>query len=353
MPTVSQLYEASRGVGPGPAKLALVCIEPNGKPIADPCTAGTRADAGHFDRGADVKHAISEDGSRIYWTDAEVGAGKLYVRLGGSETVQVSDDEAQFWAAAADGSKAIYSEAETLRVFDLASEASNEAIGGFEGLMGASEDAGRIYLVSSEAEAPGATAGKPNLYLYEAGEPPSLAFVATLAGSDVGEGTALSPVDTRPFRHTAQVSADGGAVAFMSAASLTGYDNTDAESGEADAEVFLYRAGPKTLACVSCNPTGVAPAGRVLRDLFWAAARIPVAQNQLHFPRVLSGDGSRLFFESFDPLSPRHQFQPGRLRVGGRRRRQLQRRGPRLRRRPRRLREPDLLGREPAGLRAR
>jgi hypothetical protein len=102
--------------------------------------------------------------------------------------------------------------------------------------------------------------------------------------------------------------------AFVSHASPTGYDNTDADSGEADAEVFLYDAeangGEGELRCVSCNPSGARPAGRKVgskeegKTQVWVAGQIPGWEYQLHPSRVLSEDGSRLFFESFDALVP-------------------------------------------------
>jgi hypothetical protein len=52
----------------------------------------------------------------------------------------------------------------------------------------------------------------------------------------------------------------------MSDQSLTGYDNTDANSpvGEphADQEVFLYDAATDSLTCPSCDPTGARPVGQ-------------------------------------------------------------------------------------------
>ena len=52
----------------------------------------------------------------------------------------------------------------------------------------------------------------------------------------------------------------------MSDRELTGYDNHDANSGEADEEVFLYHARKtsrqnRRLVCASCDPTGAGPVG--------------------------------------------------------------------------------------------
>jgi DNA-binding beta-propeller fold protein YncE len=298
------LYESYGG-----GQLRYVCILPNGAPLNGPCSAGTPF-AQLINRYGSVEHAISEDGGKIYWSAAALGPGKLYLRLFGEETLLVSAADAQFWTASADGSKALYSVGADLLAYDLGSESSSKLVGGFKGLLGASEDASRAYLVSTEVHDEGAVAGKPNLYLYEAGEEGgegTFTFIGTLSAADAASlvnGTP-SPLKVLPSLRLTRVTPDGGAVAFMSSASLTGYDNTDAASGKADAEVFHYDAASDSLACVSCNPSGARPSGRDLlkgSPEFWAAAQIPGWENQLYATRVLSGDGKRLFFESFDPL---------------------------------------------------
>lgn len=303
--TLSQLYEV------GLAGLRLVCILPNKSALKGTCTAGTGDAGARRDRGASLSNAISDDGSRIYWTEG-LDQGRLFVRVNRTDTFAVSEQKAQFWTAATDGSKALYSVGKQLFQFDLATKASTLIANGFAGLVGASDDLSKFYFASTESLAPGATAGEPNLYLFTTGDPPSFSFVAALAESDVSAtNTAPSPVATFPIRHASRVTPDGNTVAFMSSGTPTGYDNTDVASGQADAGVFLYRADSDTLVCVSCNPTGARPAGRDVKDQehlavsFWAAALLPPAANQIRFPNVLSDDGTRLFFESFDPLSLR------------------------------------------------
>lgn len=303
--TDTQLYEAEEG-----GTLRLVCILPSKAAFKGACSAGAfGSGAPHQDRSATLSNAISVDGSRIYWTASNAGPGPLYVRVDRAETIQVSSSSAHFWTASADGSKAIYSVDDELFEFDLASEESTSIAKGFKGFLGAGEDAAGVYFASGEDLGEGAVAGRPNLYRYEAG---SIEFIATLADMDVSNThDTPSSADAWPIRHLARATPDGQSLAFMSAASLTGRDNTDVASGQPDAQVFLYRAAEDELLCVSCNPTGARPAGRdvqeelQLPDPFWVAGQIPTAQNQLHFPRVLSDDGNRLFFESFDPLSLR------------------------------------------------
>ncbi len=115
--------------------------------------------------------------------------------------------------------------------------------------------------------------------------------------------------------------------------SLTGYDNTDAVSGEPDEEVYLYDAQAGKLVCASCDPTGARPVGvldegsgglglLVDRGRAWTAkpverratadsitgwlgvcrAGITSANEPATYqPRYLS-DSGRLFFDSPDGL---------------------------------------------------
>src|SRR4029077_13331124 len=64
-------------------------------------------------------------------------------------------------------------------------------------------------------------------------------------------------IETRGL--TARVSTDGSYLAFTSLLPLTGQSNVDANTGEADSEVFRYDLATKTLSCASCSPTGAAP----------------------------------------------------------------------------------------------
>jgi len=297
-----RLYEAREG------KLKLACILPNGSAWEGDCGAGRQGGSG--ERTGTVARAVSADGSRVFWADSvsSVVGGVLYVRIDGTETIQMSTEAARFETAAADGSKAVYSVGSELFEFDVDSETETPIAGGFGGVAGASEDASRIYLTSTEDLAAGAVEGQPNLYLYEAGV--GFRLVATLRSADGAAG--IHPADSRPERRVSRVSADGERIAFMWGGSLTGYDNLDAASGEKDQEVFLYDAsaeeGEGRLRCISCNPTGARPAGRVVGELagtIWAAAWFPVWESQLHGQRLLSEDGGRLYFNSFEALVPR------------------------------------------------
>jgi hypothetical protein len=308
--------------------LRLVSILPNGAASKSNCSVGTSYDV-NDGRSDAVSHAISDDGSRVFWTAANsLGAGQIYVRVNAKNpTVAVSESvskaAARFWTAAADGSKAIFtiddgaSPAESLYEFDVDEAQEHLIATEVEGVVGASDDGSRIYFVSREDLAAGASAGKPNLYLYEAGGGPgSYTFVATLVEGDVPASNNIpSPVSSEPYFHAARVGRDGEHAVFMTAATPTGYDSTDANSGQADSQVYLYDAGGNggagELLCISCNPTGARPVGReLLKGIgfgtgVWAAAQIPTFGSQLYGGRILSEDGERLFFESYEALVAR------------------------------------------------
>jgi len=231
-----------------------------------------------------------------------------------------------YWAAAEDGSRAVFSTGNYLNgkaalyEFEPGTKTTKPIAGKSYGVVGASKDARRVYFVSAEvltgeeenSNGDKAVAAKLNLYFHEAGAGAgSYRFIGTLASGDLTQGphsTWSSLVGQEPISHNGRASADGLHAAFMSQAPLTGYDNADAQSGEADAEAFVYDAETGDLRCASCNPSGARPVGRNVAHgklTFWAAARLPAFESTLYAPRVLSEEGTRLYFESFDSLAPR------------------------------------------------
>ena len=242
-------------------------------------------------------------------------------------TIPVSDKAALFRAANPSATKALYSEGEDLYELDVDKAIAGEAgaatkvAGKVKGLMGESKDLSRIYLVSGEDldGAGPAEAGKFNLYLRGSGG--GFSFVAELSGA----GWALEPavnapvsadvlsISPFPVNRSSRVSADGEQAVFMSqspalAEAVAGYDNTDAVSGEADAEVYLYDAGEEELRCVSCNPSGARPQGKALeksKERNWAAASIRGWETQWYPTRIIAEGGGKLFFNSFEALVAR------------------------------------------------
>jgi hypothetical protein len=323
--------------------------------------SGTLGDGGAEGQGV-VRHAISNDGSRIVMEEGHY----FLVDMAREETVQI--DAAQgvaepgsttehYRTADAEGSRVFFTSSgrltpsstapegqeghgpEDLYVFEVTSGSGEPLAGrltdltvpanageaaGVSGVIGASEDGSYIYFAAGGALAPGAAAGGNNLYVdhYDAGAKAwTPTFVASLSGGDgpsVGSGSSVTNLN----RMTSRVSPSGRYLAFMSEGRLTGYENSDANSGVPDEEVFLYDAGTSRLVCASCNPTGARPTGihegnKYEENLFdytknwegrWLAANIPGWTSQsLSSARYQSrylADSGRLFFNSSDALVP-------------------------------------------------
>ncbi|MGC1851760.1 MAG: hypothetical protein WA687_04900, partial [Solirubrobacterales bacterium] len=337
-----QLYDYHNG------QLELVSILPNGEPASTPIGESSLGAAGSHDnvyeQRGNTHHAISEDGSRIFWTTGLSGSlgnnGTIYARIDGETTVPVSGsvpsgNKAIYWGASTDGSKVIFATnlfagKGNLYRFDVDSETPSPIAGEvtqMKGVLGVSDDASRVYFLSTEALAAGATAGQPNLYLDEEG---SKTFIATLTATDQagpekegdpGYGVASSINVTTDF---SQVTPDGRHLLFQSQASLTGYDNTSLDTGDPAIEIYRYDAVSEELLCISCNPSGSRPQTsalppphrRMIPSLMipgryapfaaniQAAAWLPTPRRATHIPRMLAEDGSHLFFNAFDPLLP-------------------------------------------------
>jgi len=268
-PAETNLYEWSNGQ---PSLINILPGEIHGTPGA---TLGAQAGA------------VSSDGSRVYFTQG----GNLYLREG-EETIWV--DEAQgggglFQTASADGRFAFFTKAAHLYRYDAETETATDLTpaGGAVGVLGASADGARVYYASADG-----------VFLSEGGSPIEVATGAKAA----------APSDYPPATATARVSSDGSRLAFLSKASLTGYDNTDQQSGQPDAELYLYTApsgGEEgSLRCISCNPTQGRPLGPSTIPGAIANGSAP-GSTDLYKPRNLSTDGTRLFFDSSDAIVSR------------------------------------------------
>ena len=305
--------------------------------------------------GKDARHAISEDGSRVFWTGENE---TLYMRdVPKRETIQIGSDRlgrvgaspgGRFQLASTSGSRVFFTESVEAEsgggLFECEIPESlscgpvrlGEAPADEGSVIGASEDGSYVYWVGTDR------------VLYEdhlAGGVWHLRQIATLSeadGADWGQsGPSLSNL-------TARVSPNGLWLAFVSNRSLTGYDNRDVVSGEPDQEVYLYHAavdgGAGTLTCASCNPTGARPVGvngqeaglvdqynyegltgRVSGNLpGWVAFENATGGIARYQPRYLSNEG-RLFFDSDDALVPRdingtwdvYEYEPEGVPQGG------------------------------------
>jgi hypothetical protein len=295
----NNLYEWAEG------ELRLVNVLPGNIETAPGAAFGAKVEGPYVK--ATLSHAISTDGSRVFWTSE---SGQVYVREEGEATREIADHAGKFLTASADGSKLLLGDGQ---LFDLGDEEAvidlTEGKGGFQGIAGQSEDLSRIYFVATEVldEAPNdqgavARAGRNNLYAWREGKSH---FVATLSLADGSLDDGVGDWAASPAQRTAEASPDGRWLAFGSRAPLSGYDNTgpcesDHEGGFVSGpcnEAFLYDFATGELTCASCNPSQQRPLG---------TSRLPMiesAPGSLPQPRYLT-DSGRLYFDSSDSLSP-------------------------------------------------
>jgi DNA-binding beta-propeller fold protein YncE len=243
-----------------------------------------------------LTNAVSNDGRRAFWSSE---SGQVFVRIDGAKTEEIPDP-GKFLAASVDGSAVLLDDG---HLYDLETKSLSdltEGHGGFEGVLGQSDNLSRIYfadtaVLTEEENHAGekAEAGKPNLYLWQEGQ---LVFIRTLLPSDNKANSRdwVAPTTER----TAQASPDGRWLAFLSAKSLTGHNNVGA-CGAALAvapcsEAYLFDASTGDLICASCSPTGQPPIG--------IPAHLPTINGVAEQPQYIDDTG-RLYFNSQDSLA--------------------------------------------------
>jgi hypothetical protein len=321
------LYVRENATSPGAATVQL-----------DVAQAGAEGPSG----GGDFRTA-SPDGSKVFFTDENrltVGA----TAEAGSPDLYEYDFEAPAGA----------------RLADLTPVAGADV----QGLLGASADGSYVYFAAGgvlagnengegETAAPGSceaaesTPGEEeerhghippgrgcNIYLFHRGDP--LRFIATLLAADNGgfNASGVLPFDggpngehlsgawqASPGQRTAEVTPGGRSLIFMSNRSLTGYDTEVTRAATLDGrialqEVFLYEAGADQLRCVSCDPGGEPPAPTEFyyREVAGSVRPGPVgayfpisktgSPGDTHQVHGITDDGSRIFFDSGEPLAP-------------------------------------------------
>jgi hypothetical protein len=277
-----------------------------GMPVGAATGTGLNADnttVSNFNGTLPEPTVISADGRRIIFTDRYAG---VYVREDGVRTrpVSLSQRTGQYSAlsvtfvgAAQNGSRVYMASTDQLTDdatpggglywYDLtvpdspqslhfASPGATDPAGAqLESVALISPDGKRAYFVAAAQLVAGkGVVGGHNLYVASDG---GVSYVATVV--------------TNPAPWPAVSAADGSRLAFQSSDRLTSFDNAG------HAEVYLYTVADGSLRCVSCGPAGhVADGDAAL------AAEGSLSVNARS--RSVTGDGSRVFFESTDGLVP-------------------------------------------------
>lgn len=290
-------------------------------------------------------HAISADGSKAFFTAG--GTGQLYVRLNPFAAQSAVDGEgacteaakactvrvsapaegvadpgtpAAFVGASVDGGLAFFLDRGKLTAdatggsgydlyrYDLATgaltdltlDSADKAGARVEGVLGISKDGHTLYVAAAGAldgEASQAPGGEANLYALEGA---TTRLIGRLGTSQSAGGEALNWTPTSVLQgggvvtRASRVSTDGSTLLFSSSRELSGYRNHGV------AELYLYRAG-RGLTCISCNPSGQAPAGPAgVQNI--RGPSISLERQYAFLTRNLSADGRRVVFDSADKL---------------------------------------------------
>ncbi len=314
-------------------------------------------------------NAVSTNGATVFFTADACGGSpevnELYARIDGEKTVAISEPThpllqgsgnapgecnaaceaavpkpGAFAGASRDGSKVFFTTSQPLLNGDTDSgvdlyeaeieegivtrlvQVSRGGTGDLTPGSGAnvlgvariSEDGSRVYFVAEGAlagenvERRTPAVGKPNLYVVTRkcpggeesckGPAEHTSFVATL--SPETDASDWSPNDVRPVQATPP---GGQFLVFQSAADLT----SDEEGREEAGQVLEYDAETGTLARVSHGEDGYNENGNT--NIY--SAVIPAQSYEGSEPEArytqlaLSEDGSRVFFSSYDALTPR------------------------------------------------
>ena len=285
----NNLYDSVAG------QLTLVNVLPSGAPEPNKnATFGSQA--GADDEPADFSHDISADGSRIFWSSVNASGvpENLFVRKNATETKLIAEG-GLFWTANSEGTEAFFTKGDLYEWHEIDGvSTSTDLTPGVEvlGVLGASEDGEYVYYVDASY----------NLELWHDG---ASTFIATLSPDDNNthlideNGASSGDWKLGLGQQSAQVTPDGRAVVFMSSQSLTGYPNEGLE------ELYVYEAESERLFCASCDPSGTPPSNAGVVD---NAAFLPLPYGgpdesmNTYQPRWISEDGSRVFYDSEEPL---------------------------------------------------
>ena len=272
---------------------------------------------GSYASGTQESRPTSANGRRVFFA-APYTAGELaplYMRVDGNETILLSKSQrtgddptvphgATFNGASKDGSVVYFSSFDFLTDDDsgglyrldvdtgqltlVTPDPDGDAL--IYRVLYVSEDGSTAYFTTRDKLAGAATEGAPNFYAYRNGQ---LDYVGTFGGEETGGGPAYSS------------SPNGRFFAFSSAASFTGYDNTNpackavlyfANPEGTCTEVYVYDAEEKTLACPGCE--AASPADNRNSDL------LPHLQSISEHAQRNALDDGRVFYTSETRLVP-------------------------------------------------
>lgn len=345
--TFMKTYEWDHG------QVRLVGLLPGETPAAAGASPGSgiggSGASGNYVAGdRDQSHAVSADGSRIFFTALPLTSnGRLYMRENGgrpdARTVWVSESEkttpdapkaVRFRDATPDGSKVLFTTAEQLLdedtdaltdlyLYDVVAGAGGHHLtlvskdgepadgsgANVQGTIGLSEDGSRVYFVANGQLVPGASteAGR-KLFLWEGG---SISYLHTFGTDTPGsDPNAENYQESRNWNQVqsavraSMVSADGRYLLFQTYADVTGVPNLGGTCSAgltvpecSQLYVFDAEAGPDDrFTCASCPIDGGEPADTQTK---YSDGLLITGYDRTQVRRlVVDGAGAKVFFDT-------------------------------------------------------
>ena len=314
-PGAYDLYDWTGGA------LRLVNVEGEGSHVKPLNNCGANLGAGGPTRpGATTVGAVSADGSKIFFTSC----GRLYMRVEGRETVEVSKPApgvelnpserrpVNYNAATPDGSEVVFNTATPLLTGETASEdrlfmydtVTGELMLIRSGVEERHGTEGRFVLLSEDGSAVYYNVDE-SIYRYET-QTGKTSFVAAIATPE-------------QFNEPSYTTPDGQSLVFVSSGrpgvEVAGPHGLELEPRGAAGhheQLYRYDAADGSVMCVSCGE-GVAPAEGEVRE----SNGVLETQDEVPPFIQMSENGQRVFFETTAQLVPQDTNSTSKEGAGG------------------------------------
>jgi hypothetical protein len=282
---------------------------------------------------AQLRNQVSTDGTRAFFVSSKGGSPQLYARETAADetqsTVLVSRDTL---LAPVNGLPApAPAGVQELTIPYFEPEEGRES--SYPSFAYASPDGSTVFFASASQLTNGAPVGggmyefntNTNALTYLPGVGTSPILTSSQDGSrlifdgpgglslwsEAGpSGGTVTPIGPLSVSGEAWATPDGSVFVFESAAPLAGFNNGGshiARPGNGalrNQEIYRYDVAEDSLSCVSCPPTGIVPSGDAYISHAIRNSNSTVLGPMLFRPRGVSDDGSRIVFDTPDPLVP-------------------------------------------------
>ncbi len=281
--------------------------------------AGLASVPGNFGRSrvpaGELNNEVSADGSRAFFVSPDPSSSEVTDPQFCEETDECTTESPQLYVreTAPDGSQStVLASRDTL----LPEVGGQPAIApGGATFAYASPDGSHVFFTSPDQLTTDSTAG-----LYDFDTTTNSLAKVTLGGGilassadgsrvffDSGNmlsmwsagpaGGTVTPIWEHAGASPARATDDGSVFVFMDSG-VPGFN-------DAASEIFRYDVKSNSVSCVSCPPVGITPSGAVLSNLAARGAGEDSGEkNGAVENRAISADGSRVFFDTSDPLVP-------------------------------------------------